>query len=320
MFYLDKLPSHARREQILSIHQERQLWVGQNKKGFLRYRQPFEALSRFSAGHVDCGGDIVTIGHEDEVDAGQRSEIKGCLRQFMPWRKGPFSIFGVDVDAEWRSERKWRRLAPELPDLSGMTIADIGCNNGYYMFRMAHHKPRLVLGFEPSVQHYYCFSALNKMAGFDNLASDLLGVEHLPLFPECFDVIFLMGIIYHRPSPIDTLRDILTALKPGGTLILESQAIPGEQPYALFPDATYAKVPGTYFIPTGSCLKNWLQKAGFTDITLFCSHPMSSEEQRRTGWMTFESYSDFLDPADAGLTVEGYPAPWRVFVKGGKKA
>lgn len=320
MFYLDMLPTHARQEQILSIHKERQLWVGQNKKGFLRYRLPFEALSHFSAEHLDCGGDIVTIGRDDEVDARQKEEIRSSLKQFMPWRKGPFSIFGIDVDAEWRSERKWRRLAPELPDLAGMTIADIGCNNGYYMFRMAHHKPRLVLGFEPSVQHYYCFNALKEMAATDNLASDLLGVEHLPLFPECFDLIFLMGIIYHRPSPIDTLRDIFTALKPGGTLILESQAIPGEEPYALFPDATYAKVPGTYFVPTGSCLKNWLRKAGFADITLFCSHPMTSDEQRRTEWMTFESYSDFLDPADSRLTVEGYPAPWRAFVKGRKKA
>jgi tRNA (mo5U34)-methyltransferase len=128
-----------------------------------------------------------------------------------------------------------------------------------------------------------------------------------------------MGIIYHRPSPIDTLRDILCALKPGGTLIVESQAIPGNHPFALFPDETYAKVPGTYFVPTGSCLCNWMKKAGFDNINLFCSHPMSDKEQRRTDWMTFESFTDYIDPANPQLTVEGYPAPCRVFVKGRKK-
>ena len=132
-------------------------------------------------------------------------------------------------------------------------------------------------------------------------------------------MVFLMGIIYHRPSPIDTLRDILCALRPGGTLIVESQAIPGEDPYALFPDGTYAKVPGTYFVPTGSCLCNWMKKAGFTDINLFCAHPMSAEEQRQTDWMTFESFNDYIDPSNPRLTVEGYPAPCRIFLKGRKK-
>jgi len=319
MHYLDILPSSARQQEIIAIHQERQLWVNQQKKGFLRYREPYQALSRFSARHLDMSGDTVTIGNPDEVSEQERNIIRTQLQAFMPWRKGPFSVFGVEVDAEWRSERKWARLADKLPDLRGKVIADIGCNNGYYMFRMAHRQPKFVLGLEPSVQHYYCFNSLNRMAGLNNLAIDLLGVEHLPLFPDCFDLIFLMGIIYHRPSPIDTLRDIVGALQPGGTLILESQAIPGTEPYALFPDTTYAKVPGTYFVPTGSCLVNWMQKAGFVDIELFCSHPMSAAEQRKTAWMVFESYEDFINPDNPALTVEGYPAPLRVFVKGCKK-
>jgi len=285
--YLPLLTKTARSEEILSIRNERLAWAGQEKKGFLRYRRPCERLMRHSARHVDCSGDIVTIGTGDELSETTRKTIKEDLRSFMPWRKGPFSIFGIDVDAEWRSERKWQRLLPFLPDLSGKTVADIGCNNGYYMFRMTPHRPRLVLGFEPTIQHYYCFKALNGMAGISNLFIDLLGVEHLSLFPNCFDVIFLMGIIYHRPSPLDVLKDVFTSLKPGGTLILESQAIPGSDPIALFPEKTYAKVPGTYFVPTGACLAHWLQRTGFKDVNLICSHPMTSDEQRRTDWMIF---------------------------------
>ena len=314
--YLALLPATARREEIIAIHEERQQWVNQPKKGFLRYRTPYEILAPFIAKTVDCSGDTVVIGHPDEVTADQQAQIRQALAAFMPWRKGPFSVFGIDIDAEWRSERKWQRLLPMLPDLHDKVIADIGCNNGYYMFRMSPSRPRLVLGLEPSMQHYYCFKALNRMAGRTALHNDLLGVEHLPLFPDCFDVLFLMGIIYHRASPIDVLRDCYQALRPGGTLILESQAIPGDAPMALFPDKTYAKVPGTYFVPTGFCLRLWMEKAGFTQVELFCQHPMSSEEQRSTPWMTFESYRDFLDPEDPTLTVEGYPAPLRVFLRG----
>ncbi|MDK9706688.1 MAG: tRNA 5-methoxyuridine(34)/uridine 5-oxyacetic acid(34) synthase CmoB [Desulforhopalus sp.] len=320
MDYLASLPSSANFDAILQESSKRHNWVNQDKKGFLRYREPALQLAQYRAGHVDCTGDQVIIGSAEEMTDQKRLIVTDKLKAFMPWRKGPFSVFGIDIDAEWRSERKWQRLVPALPNLSGKVIADIGCNNGYYMFRMTPAQPKLVLGFEPSVQHYYCFKALQGMAGCPGLDIDLLGVEHLALFPSCFDVVFLMGVIYHRPSPVDTLRDIHTALKPGGTLLVESQAIPGEAPMALFPKDTYAKVPGTYFVPTGACLCNWMTKAGFVDVSLFCQHPMSSAEQRRTEWMTFESYSDFITPGNPDLTLEGYPAPWRIFVKGQKKS
>lgn len=318
MEYLSQLPPSPFTNTILAEHDTRQRWVNQQKKGFLRYRKPCQTLSNFTAQHVDCNNDTIVIGLPEEINDSDRNLLNVELQAFMPWRKGPFSVFGIDIDAEWRSEKKWQRLVPELPDLRDKVIADIGCNNGYYMFRMLPYQPRLVLGLEPSVQHYYSFQALRNMSGAKNLHIDLLGVEHVSLFPDTFDVIFLLGIIYHRISPVEVLKDIHAALKPGGTLLLESQAIPGDDPYALFPEKTYAKVPGTYFVPTGACLENWLLRAGFTEPKLFCSHPMSNEEQRKTAWMTFESYSDFIDPQDPSLTIEGYPSPIRVFFSAGK--
>lgn len=314
MNYLDHFPV-AQSGAIKRLHDKKQRWINQPKKGFLRYREPLQSINHLKAKWHDFSGDVIRIGQPDEIEDDVRQQILEVMRGFMPWRKGPFNIFGIDIDAEWRSERKWNRLLPELPPLKGKLVADIGCNNGYYMFKAAHHQPRFVLGFEPYVHHYYAFQALNDLAGQEHLAVDLFGVEHVHLFPDSFDVIFLLGIIYHRPSPVDTLRDILTALKPGGTLILESQAIPGEEPVALFPEQTYAKVPGTWFVPTGACLYNWLKRTGFSDIQLFCQHPMSSDEQRKTDWMTFESYEDFIDKENGELTIEKYPAPWRVFFK-----
>lgn len=318
MDYLDFLPQTSHHQKLCSEHTLKQQWIGQNKKGFLRYRVPCETLSTFTANHIDLSTDSITIGSEQEVGAQERTLIRENLKAFMPWRKGPFSIFGNQVDAEWRSEKKWHRLLPRLPELKDKAVADIGCNNGYYMFRMAHFNPRIVVGFEPSVQHYYCFSALKSMTGLTNLHIDLLGVEHIGLFPECFDVIFLMGVIYHRSSPIDVLKDIYSALRPGGTLLLESQAIPGDSPYALFPEKTYAKAPGTYFVPTGPCLRNWMYRAGFKNAELFSTHPMSNDEQRKTEWMGFESYDDFIDNSDPSKTVEGYPAPCRVLLSATK--
>lgn len=308
----------AKIEVLQDVLQKKQLWINRPKKGFLRYREPYESVNHLHAIHCDFTGDTVVIGKEHEISSRDRDSVINVLRGFMPWRKGPFQVFDILIDAEWRSEKKWNRILPELPNLNNKIVGDIGCNNGYYMFRMLPYQPRLVLGFEPYVQHYYTFRTLNNFAGKKNLGIEMLGIEHLQLFPDCFDVLFCLGILYHRQSPIDALHDIFTSLKAGGTVIIESQAIAGEQSMALFPEKTYAKVPGTWFIPTPSCLHNWLNRCGFTGIKQFCMHPMSNREQRKTDWMIFESYDDFIDADDASKTVEGYPSPWRVFFKATK--
>lgn len=308
----------ANEQAIRQTLDARAAWVGQEKKGFLRYRNIYTSLCHLRASDCDFQADTVRIGRASDLSAEEQERVYQGLRGFMPWRKGPFSVFGTDIDAEWRSERKWARLLAELPDLRGKVIADIGCNNGYYLFRMAAHQPALALGFEPFVQHYYTFGTLNAFAGQKNLVVELLGIEDIGLFPESFDCIFCLGILYHRPSPISALQDLHRALKPGGVLLVESQAIPGEDPVALFPEKTYAKVPGTWFVPTASCLHNWLLRSKFTDVRLFCEHDMSKAEQRRTDWMHFESYEDFIDKQHPHLTVEGYPAPRRIFFRAKK--
>ena len=134
--WLDRLPE-ADRAALRAVLAEKAAWAGQEKKGFLRYRIPREAVAHIRARHCDFSGDVVTIGRAEELDEAERALVRRTLEAFIPWRKGPFSVFGIDIDAEWRSDRKWARLVPELPDLRGAAAADIGSNNGYYMFRMA---------------------------------------------------------------------------------------------------------------------------------------------------------------------------------------
>ncbi len=295
--YLDLL-ENADHKKILNLREENRHKLFSRKKGYLSYRLPYESVCNLRASSLDLGGEVVRIGSADDLTAEEHQQVYRVLRGFMPWRKGPFQVFGIDIDAEWRSNRKWDRLLPILPDLKGKIIADVGCNNGYYMFRMAHFNPEAVIGFEPYHHHYFTFRTLNSFAGLDNLHLELLGVEHLPLYAGSFDVVFLMGIIYHRISPVEMLKDVWKSMKKGGTVLVESQAIPGDESVALFPEDRYAKVPGTYFVPTAICLKNWMKRAGFHDVEIFCTHPMSREEQRRTEWMVFESYEDLKPDTD----------------------
>ena len=62
-----------------------------------------------------------------------------------------------------------------------------------------------------------------------------------------------------------------------------------------------------------STLHMWLERVGFTDVKLVDINQTTVEEQRTTHWMPYQSLSDFLDPSNSNLTIEGYPAPKRAF-------
>ncbi|MDC7224807.1 MAG: DUF1698 domain-containing protein, partial [Spirochaetales bacterium] len=91
------------------------------------------------------------MGRSEEFP-GNREDLEAALRSLMPWRKGPMSYFGIDIDAEWKSNRKWDRVAPHIPDLKGKRVCDVGCNNGYYLLRMLPREPELLLGIDPMVR------------------------------------------------------------------------------------------------------------------------------------------------------------------------
>lgn len=308
---------NANHEQIETLEQERAQWL--QRPSATAFRTALDAVATIHSDDHDFTGDVIRIGKPQELQPAQQERLRQTLQALVPWRKGPFDLFGIGLDSEWRSHRKWDRLLPRLPFLGNKRIADLGCNNGYYMLRMLPHNPQLVVGFDPTVRYYYQFQLLRRLSGIDRVRYSLLGVEHLSLFPQCFDVVFLLGVLYHHPEPITMLRNVLSALQPGGWLLLESQGIPGELPVALLPARRYGKVPGTWYVPTATCVENMLQRSGFREIDVFCVHPMSSEEQRRTQWMPYESYSDFIDPRRPQLTVEGYPAPLRILVRARKQ-
>jgi tRNA (mo5U34)-methyltransferase len=116
------------------------------------------------------------------------------------------------------------------------------------------------------------------------------------------------------------LKSLFKGLNDGGELILDTFMIDGDEEIALTPKDRYSKIPNIYFIPTVTALKNWCYRAGFSDIEILYIKKTDLNEQRKTDWIDHQSLGDFLDPNDDTLTVEGYPAPKRVYIKAFKKA
>jgi len=240
-------------------------------------------------------------------------------KKLIPWKKGPFEYFGTKIDAEWRSDLKWQRMQEKLPFLENKKVLDIGCNNGHFMFAMAEKSPAFILGIDPVLPFWGQFQFINHFAKIDNIEHLMLGIEHLPLMPVCFDVIFSMGILYHHRNPLQQLIDIRESLVPGGDLILETIGIPGDDNTSLTPTDRYARMGNTWFFPTLPCLLTWLKRAKFIEIEVISTEWGKELEQRTTEWNPGPSYLDSIDSNDSTKTIEGYPTPERFIVRAKKK-
>jgi len=236
------------------------------------------------------------------------------LKTFHPWRKGPYHLHGIHIDTEWRSDWKWDRLLPHISPLKNRSVLDVGCGNGYHMWRMLGEGAHQVIGIDPSELFLVQFEAVRKLMG-DNQKVHLLplGIEQLPEL-KAFDTVFSMGVLYHRRSPIDHLIQLKNQLVSGGELVLETLVIEGDENAVLVPFDRYAQMRNVYFFPSALALKAWLEKVGFVDVRIVDENVTSLDEQRTTEWMKHNSLPDYIDPNDPSKTVEGYPAPRRAIL------
>ena len=86
----------------------------------------------------------VSIGSRSQLSDAEFEQLEHLLKQFHPWRKGPYHLFGQHIDTEWRSDWKWDRIKNHISPLDDKIVLDVGCGNGYHCWRMAAQKPKLV--------------------------------------------------------------------------------------------------------------------------------------------------------------------------------
>lgn len=291
-----------------------EFFTSNNHGDYPKWASVIDNLPSIPVSTFDLNSESIIIGSDTDCTDQQRQLIKKQLKALMPWRKGPFNIFGVFIDTEWLSNIKWARLKDHIQPLDNRMVLDIGCGNGYYGWRMLGCNARYVVGMDPTLLFYMQFSAVKKyMPDFD-IDIIPLGIQALPDISLNFDTVFSMGVIYHRRDPIEHLTRLMKCLKSGGELVLETLVIESDQMDVLIPDGRYAKMNNVWSIPSTALLIYWANDAGFRHARIIDVTRTTSDEQRVTEWMQFESFSDFLDKQDENKTIEGYPAPTRAIL------
>jgi len=265
--------------------------------------------------NVQLDDEGFSIGQEGQLLETERMQMEQGLKDLFPWRKGPYDLFGLHLNTEWRSDWKWERIKGHISPLKNRLVLDVGCGNGYHCWRILGSGARMVIGVDPVQLHVLQFQAVRRLYGSEAPIYVLpLTLEEIPEKTSIFDTVFSMGVLYHRRSPIDHLMDLRNRLRSGGELVLETLVIEGEKGEVLVPEGRYARMRNVWFLPSCSTLVSWMTRCGFIDIRVVDINQTSMEEQRSTPWMTFNSLQDFLDPNNPNLTIEGHPAPTRATI------
>lgn len=333
-----------------------------------RLRQLSEDLPRLKCEyHYDRGIRIPQILPKGKANQQSIEMIESLAWDLRSWRKGPFFLEDLHIDSEWQSFVKWDLLLPYAQNLlENAIVGDIGCNNGFYLFAMGVHKARKLVGFDPSALFFCQFCFINHFLDLP-IEYEILGVQDLDEYLKSenalkshntnahssrssatrsakFDVLFCLGVLYHRSDVFATLKSLANALDSGGvafvdTLVIDDFAfdmrdeilasLPQEarlalsekldrlakMEFVLSPKKSYAKMRNVFFIPSVRAFEGWAYRCGFGDVELLAIVPTTTDEQRKTKWITSLSLESFLDENDSTRTSEGYPAPKRAYFK-----
>lgn len=185
---------------------------------------------------------------------------------------GAFTQPGLLATKYLRIAGAYDQLGWWPPDLSGMRVADVGSYTGGISALMAARGAAMVHAVDELPEHGAQAGLLADAFGLNNVEvvhSSLYDL-HEHVAPGSLDLIVCAGVLYHLSDMLVGLVRLRQLLRPGGTLLLETNAVEDfDRSYA-----NYGRfVGGMWWQPTARCVADMCEHAGFDDVALELLQP-----------------------------------------------
>jgi predicted methyltransferase len=148
------------------------------------------------------------------------------LHEYLGRKIAPTMSFQAEqwlVRAEREKEERCGELLKALHLKSDQVVADIGCGNGFYTFRLADlvgPKGRVyAVDIQPEMLELLKSEAKRRKTG-ENVTPVLGTVVDPKLPPASVDLAFLVDVYHEFDHPVEMLAALKKSLKPGGRLVL----------------------------------------------------------------------------------------------------
>jgi ubiquinone/menaquinone biosynthesis C-methylase UbiE len=171
-----------------------------------------------------------------------------------------------DYDAKWAFyvEATTRETLRRMPMTPTTRVLDVGCGTGELLRRLRAKYPGAVLaGLDPVPEMLDV--ARDKLSGAEDLRVGY--ADALPWAAASFDVVVSCNMFHYITHPVEALREMARAIRPGGALVLTDWC---DDYLACRLCNLYLRLTNRAFYKTyreGEC-RALLGKAGFSEVKL----------------------------------------------------
>lgn len=198
-----------------------------------------------------------------------------------------------------------------LPErLDGATVLDIGAWNGFFSFEAERRGARRVLAIDSPA---WRGEGIATRQGFD-LARRALGskvedleLDVMELAPErvgVFDLVLMLGVLYHLEDPLGALRRVASVTRERLVLETHTDALWSRRPAAVFyPGDQLNRDPSNWWGPNLPALLGMLRTAGFARAEVVHRRSRARRLARAARLRLARPARAFLESAQQGRAV-----------------
>lgn len=196
----------------------------------------------------------------------EQNGVQGCLRGIQENKWFHIIKLADDEDSPGLTIPQVEHFG--IPDdLTGKSVLDVGCAEGYCSFLAEERGAERVLGIDVEVERIERFRYAAERLGSKCEAMQRSAYNVYAKDLGAFDVVFFFGIWYHLRHPLWALERLYHVLNPGGLLLAESERLDDvEGPVAHLCANGFRGDTSTFWIPTLECLMASLKVVGFGNV------------------------------------------------------